>query len=280
MQIKWIWKFVFISILHLVVSILAGAINWNWQTVIVSAVSAICIWVAYFKIVRKIAIAGLVVVPFFLLYVVLSIGVKNPLNYPVWFCGIAVSLLAIWVLKLRPKPAYTLGMLAFICLLEYFIIYPNYFSYHTMKHDLDKYDLSHSKIVDVNESEVGKNNFKGRVVLFDVWHSACYWCIKEFPELQKLYNYYKSDSSVKIVSLNFPIGRDNGIRPTKFTANYSFEKMFFQSEAEYEKFSDEPVPLILIMDKNFICRYAGQLNTDWNIFIGNAKRIINKLKNE
>lgn len=280
MQIKWIWKLVFLGILHLVVSIFAGAIGWNWQTVIVSAVSAICIWIAYYKIVKKIAIAGLVVVPFFLLYVALSISVKNPLNYPVWFCGIAVSLLAIWLLKLRVRSVYGLTILAFVCFFEYLIVYPNYFSYHTMKHDTEKYDLSGSKIVHADENEVALSDLKGKVVLFDIWHSACYWCIKEFPELQKLYDYYKSDSSVKIVSLNFPIRKDNGIRPTKFTANYSFEKMFFLSEMEYEKFSDEPVPLILIMDKNFKCQYAGQLNTGWNLFIGNAKRIINKLKNE
>jgi hypothetical protein len=121
---------------------------------------------------------------------------------------------------------------------------------------------------------------KGKVLVFDIWHSACYLCIKKFPEVQALYDDFKGDSSVRIISLNLPLEKDKGKRPTKFSDSYTFEKMYFLDENEYAKFSDYEVPLFLIIDKNGQCRFAGQLNSGWNIFIGNARRIINKLKNE
>ena len=121
---------------------------------------------------------------------------------------------------------------------------------------------------------------RGKVLLFDIWHSACYPCIKKFPEVQALYDEYKDDTLVKIISLNLPLERDSGVRPTRFTDPYSFSKMYFLNQEEYEKFSIQNVPLVLILDKNMKCRYAGQLNSGWNIFIGNARRIINRLKNE
>jgi thiol-disulfide isomerase/thioredoxin len=163
---------------------------------------------------------------------------------------------------------------------EYFYVWPNTFSYSTIEPNPGRYILSDSKIVDANNNEINLEKLKGKVILFDIWHSACLPCIKQFPEIESLYNHYRSDTSVRIISLNFPLGKDKGIKPTRFTDSYSFEKMYFFNEKEYEKFSIEQVPLILIMDKNMKCRFAGNLNQGWNIFIGNVKKIINKLKKE
>jgi hypothetical protein len=74
--------------------------------------------------------------------------------------------------------------------------------------------------------------------------------------------------------------KDANKRPTRFTDPYSFEKMYFLNEKEHRKFSNEEVPLVLILDKKGVCRYAGSLNTGWNIFIGNARTIIRQLKKE
>jgi hypothetical protein len=38
------------------------------------------------------------------------------------------------------------------------------------------------------------------------------------------------------------------------------------------------VPITIILDKNLRCVYAGSFNFGWNIFYGNAKRIINRLR--
>ena len=270
---------VLIGIVHLIACIFSGAIGWDMQTAITSIMSVAAIIYCYKKLNAGI-ISFLPVLPFFLLYIPLSIDSANPLNYPVWVCGIIVSVLGFLSLYYKIRTAVIIPFFLLLSLTEYFYVYPNYFSFKTAELNPGKYNFSNSKIVDINNAEINFEKLKGKVLLFDIWHSACLPCIEQFPEIERLYEYYKSDSSVKIISLNFPLKKDKGVRPTKFTDPYSFEKMYFFDEKEYEKFSMIPVPLILIMDKNMKCRYAGTLNLEWNIFIGNAKRIISKLKKE
>ncbi len=280
MKQKQIWLLVLISLVHFIICIFAGALGWNWQNAIVSIVSAASMYFVYDKVVKKLWIAVLVILPFFLLYIPLSIQSKNYLNYPVWVCGIIVSVITLFLIRFKARLIIFSILLVLLAFLEYFFIYPNYFSYHTSRWDTEKYNLENIMLVDGNNNKIPIEELKGKVVLFDAWHSACYWCIKEFPELQKLYDQYKADSSVKIVSLNYPLKSDKGIKPTQINDKYSFEKMYFLREGEYEDMVGDGVPLVFVMDKNYKCRYAGYLNTDWNIFIGNAKRIINRLKNE
>ena len=50
------------------------------------------------------------------------------------------------------------------------------------------------------------------------------------------------------------------------------------NKEEFEKFSKEQFPIYLVIDKNLKCRYAGDLNIGWNIFVKNVRHIINDLK--
>jgi thiol-disulfide isomerase/thioredoxin len=221
----------------------------------------------------------LCVIPFYLLYIPVSLLSHNILNYPAWMCSLFVSLLTLLLLALRIRGRFIIPVLLLMGGFIYFVFYPNWFSYFTMKKP-EQFTLLQSKLVDINNREITTADLKGKVILFDLWHSACYSCIKEFPQLQALYDEYKGDSSVKIISLNIPLDQDNGIRPTRYSNQYSFEKLYFKDEKEYQRFYERPVPLVLILDKNMNCRYAGQLNTDWNVYVGNAKTIINQLKSE
>jgi thiol-disulfide isomerase/thioredoxin len=222
----------------------------------------------------------LTVLPFFALYTFLSIRIGNVYNFPVWIVGVIMSVVTYLLLitKVNVKKIVSLGLV--ISVIQYLFFYPNYFAYFSIKENPSRYSLLKSTLVDNNEFVKPINNYKGKVVLLDIWHSACLPCIKQFPEIQKLYDKYKSDTSVKIISLNFPLSKDKGIRPEYLTKNYSFEKLYFKDEKEYQKVPFEQVPLIVILDKNLNCRYAGDLNTKWNVFVGNINTTINKLKNE
>jgi thiol-disulfide isomerase/thioredoxin len=270
----------FLGLFHLIICVLSGALGWDIQTVVVSFMSFISLYFACKNISNSFFLLIVIITPFFLLYSISSIKVGNPLNYPVWICGIAVSIISILLLKFSVKREIVFLVILIILLTEYTFIYPNAFTYLTKKPIPSKHNLLNAKIVDINNKEVKLNKFENKVVLLDIWHSACYPCIEQFPKLQSLYNEFKADTSVQIISLNIPLKKDAGKKPDRVTINYSFEKLYFFNEEEYEKFSDKVVPLILIIDKNMNCRYAGDLNLGWNIFIGNAKRIIKKLKEE
>ena len=269
-----------ISTLHFIICSFSGIFGWPIQMIIVPAISCAVIFIAYFIISKNLFICLLLIAPFYIVYTSSSIYLSSFQTYPIWGFGFLLSLLTYLLLKNRIRYVILIPLLVFLIVLGWIIIWPNTFSYLNQEEKIDRYNLINSKIVDENEKEVDISKLQGKVVLFDIWHSACIPCIKQFPEIQKLHEYYYNDTTVLIVSLNFPLEKDHNIRPFGMTSQYSFTKMYFLNEAEYQKFSVKQVPLILIMDKNQKCRYAGELNTSWNIFFGNAKKIINKLKNE
>lgn len=277
MNKRKILELVLLSTGHLIACIFAGAFGWDVQTVAVSLFSIIAIFYSHKRLDIKSGFMLIPVIPFFVLYTILSLEVANPLNYPVWICGLAVSFFTCLLLMKQASLFKTSVILFFFLLAEYFFIYPNAFSYLTMDNNPKKFYLGNSRLVNLEGEEIPMENLKGKTILFDIWHSACLPCIKQFPEIQKLHDEYKDDPNIRIVSLNFPLKNENRTRASKLTEPYTFEKMYFSDIADYEKFSTQAVPLILIMDKNMECRFAGGLNTEWNIFLGNAKRIINKL---
>ncbi len=266
---------------HLLLCIFSGALGWDKQTIIVPVVSILSIVLACKGIKLSPLVSLAIVAPFFLVYLGVALNVDiDYATYPIWIFGLLASFLTFLFLKYKVKPVFSISSLVLLVLFDGLIAWPNTFTYLTTEDNPSKRNLLTSKIVDINNNEILMEDLKGKVLLFDIWHSACYPCIKKFPEVQALYEEYKSDSSVQIISLNLPLEKDRGVRPARFTDPYSFSKMYFLNEEEYKKFSIQNVPLVLILDKNMKCRYAGQLNSGWNIFIGNARRIINRLKNE
>lgn len=278
---KWnlIWKYVGLTVLHWLICVFAGIFGWDMQTAIVSVTSAALIIYCNRKMKTPLWGALIMVSIFYIMYVIGSYYSDNPLNYPVWMGGIAAVLLTSLLLYIKVQLRITIPVSLVLALLEYFIFYPNWFSYFTQKPP-EQFRVFNSKLVDINNKEITAADFKGKVVLLDIWHSACYYCIEDFPELQALYNEYKDDSTVKIFSLNIPLERDSSIRPSKYTDPYTFGKLYFQDQQEYQRFADRAVPLVLILDKQLRTRYAGELQTGWNVYVGNAKKIINELKKE
>jgi hypothetical protein len=268
-----------ISVADLILCLLSGAIGWQNQMIIASASTLLTIFIAY-KISHRRLVALLCAIPFVLFYTILSLSVANRLNYPVWILSTITFLLAIFSVRYLVSRPFGFTFFLLFFLLAYFLFYPNYFVYETTKSNLAQYDPARAVILDGKGEPIGPDFYKNKIVLYDIWHSACLPCIQQFPEVQKLKDYFRNDSSVRIVTLNIPLERDNQALIQSLTHKYTFDKFSFKDTSEYHKLSIELVPLVLIMDKNGKCKYAGQLRTEWNIFVGNAKRIIKHLRNE
>ncbi len=50
--------------------------------------------------------------------------------------------------------------------------------------------------------EVSLTSLKGKVVAINFWGIWCGWCVKEMPEFQNLYEHYKDDPDVAILTIN------------------------------------------------------------------------------
>lgn len=267
-------------ILHTGINLLAGALGWYNQLLVVTSTGATAIWITHSKLSRDWRLSTFVVLPFYLIYVPASIYLRSYPTYPIWIFGIIVCCCTYLLLQFQAKRIMTLTLLLFLIAIGRLIVMPNNFSFIDQERDLEQYSLSGVKIVDNKEQQVSLSKLKDKVVLLDIWHSSCGICIRKFPELQELHDYYRNDTNVIIWCLNKPLAKDNGTRPEKWVRPYSFQSLYFADEKEADKLHVGSVPLVLIFDKKHQCRYAGTLNMGWNIFIGNAKTIINRLKNE
>jgi len=89
-----------------------------------------------------------------------------------------------------------------------------------------------------------KENAKGNVLLLNFWASWCKPCVKEFPELVKLYNDYK-DKGFRLVFVSLDDLPDIEKKVVPFLKNQGVDFTTY-----YNKF-DKPEELIDYVDKNW-----------------------------
>ena len=89
-----------------------------------------------------------------------------------------------------------------------------------------------------------KENAKGNVLLLNFWASWCKPCVKEFPELVKLYNDYK-DKGFRLVFISLDDLPDIEKKVVPFLKNQGVDFTTY-----YNKF-DKPEELIDYVDKNW-----------------------------
>ena len=268
-------------LIHAIVCILAGALNWFNQFMIVPIAGAITISIVYSQWTKRWYWLVLAIIPFYLVYVAPDIIFGAPQTYPIWIIGLLCCTLTILLLRIQYRSVSVVGIVAVIAILGRFFFMPSYFAFLDTEKNPEKYRLENVSIKDSVNKNVSFNEQRGKIILVDIWNSACGICIEKFPELQKLYDKYKADSNIRVFALDIPVDRPGDRELVqKQAAPYSFPKLFFTDRNEADKLYINGVPLVLIFDRNMKCRYAGGLNTGMNIFIGNAETIIENLKQE
>lgn len=136
------------------------------------------------------------------------------------------------------------------------------------------------EIIDSDNNAFSLENNKGKVLVFDLWSSSCGICFKEFPEFQELYKTYKDDPKVELIALNLPLKRDSTINVRKMIENYNFKKLYSQNLKSWDILDNNSVPKIIMLDKNGIIRFKGNINTNKLIVYNNFHYLIEKYKNE
>jgi thiol-disulfide isomerase/thioredoxin len=96
----------------------------------------------------------------------------------------------------------------------------------------------------VNEIQQLKDSKKGKVLLINFWATWCKPCVKEFPDLVKLYNNYK-DKGFEIVFVSVDVPEDIEPKVIPFLRKQGVDFLTY-----YNKF-DRPEDLINYIDKNW-----------------------------
>lgn len=223
----------------------------------------------------------LVLLPFYAIYVPASVYFKSFHTYPTWIFGILISIAHYILLRKRTSIQFYFAFSVIITLLTLSLFLPNYYSYIDAQKNPEYYSLDKVDIKDSAGKVIPISEFKGKVVLLDIWNTACIPCIENFPKLERLYHQVGIDSNVVIGTLNIPIERENDMAlANNYTHKYTFRKFYLKDMEAANSFGIKTVPLVLIFDKGLRCRFAGSLNYGTEVFIGNSEKIINNLKSE
>lgn len=131
-----------------------------------------------------------------------------------------------------------------------------------MQAELEKLDGTKFKLAD----------YKGKVILVNLWATWCGPCIKEMPELVKLQDEHR-DKGFEIIGLNLD-EEDDVVKIEKFKKaqglNYELamgEHKLFGEFLKVSKF--DAIPQSILIDRE------GRLN---GVFVGGSTKILEKLK--
>jgi thiol-disulfide isomerase/thioredoxin len=109
---------------------------------------------------------------------------------------------------------------------------------------INSYSQDIKPLQSIPELDAIKENAKGNVLLVNFWASWCKPCVKEFPELVKLYNDYKDKGfQLVFISLDDAQDIDKTVKPFLIKQGVDFTSY-------YNKF-DKPEQLIDYVDKNW-----------------------------
>lgn len=109
----------------------------------------------------------------------------------------------------------------------------------------------------LKDLEALKESNKGKVILVNFWATWCVPCVKEFPEIVKLYkDYKKKDFKVIFISVDLPEEIDSKVKPFLRKKNVDFVSYYsnFDDVGElinsFDKKWGGDIPATYIFNKN------------------------------
>ena len=108
----------------------------------------------------------------------------------------------------------------------------------------DKKEDQHDKIIKLED-------YKGKVVFLNFWATWCPPCRGELPNIQKLYEKYRSDKHVAILTIVYPGGQEKGKSDLKefISDNALTVPVLFDDGFIYSTFGIGSMPTTFMLDK-------------------------------
>ena len=117
-------------------------------------------------------------------------------------------------------------------------------------------------LTDLDGKKVSLKDLKGKNVYINFWATWCPWCIKELPDIEKVYQEYKDKD---LVVLAVDIGEDKATVKNFITRNsYNFKVLLDtdQSVAQAYGISSIPVSIFIDKDGNIASKRVGALSEE------------------
>lgn len=90
------------------------------------------------------------------------------------------------------------------------------------------------------------NSLKGKVAIINIWAAWCAPCVREMPELQKLYDKYRKTSDVSVITINADEDLET-IKNFMIAGKYNFPVLL--SDDYFSEISSDSLPTTFFIDK-------------------------------
>ncbi|MDQ3799511.1 MAG: TlpA family protein disulfide reductase [Acidobacteriota bacterium] len=108
---------------------------------------------------------------------------------------------------------------------------------------------------------ITEQDFNGKIVLLDFWHTRCGYCFVKFPQLERAYQTYGNDPSVMILAVNKPIEDDKPNQAFEMIREegHSFPVVITKDAEMSEKFGVFRFPAAFVINQTGTIVYRGDI---------------------
>lgn len=259
-------------------------INWPMQFVITGSLYAMA---GYFITISdgqadfRIRNGLILCIPYLLLYGYGVVWINNPITYPILLIAFVNAILGIWIGFKWHRTKTAITSLLFLLLItgtgylgmKNWIVYVRNPSPHVMEFPPEVI------FSDEQGNPLALKDLKGKTIVLDFWSTTCAPCVKKFPVLDAISKKYRQDTSIIIASVYLPTPGDTPERIRNFGSiqNYSFTRLYSRELRMWKQFRVPFLPYLVVIDRDHRIRYRGSFHTEWNYFIINANRVIDRV---
>ena len=142
-----------------------------------------------------------------------------------------------------------MGLFPLILTLGLSSIWNNNIIYGSASGEVQNIKVPDFSIIDNSGSVINNESIHGKIVLMDFWFISCRPCWVKFPELQRIYNQYKSNDQIAIYAVNRPMKKDkpNQLYKSIENKNYTFP-VVKGTEELMAAFEIDYYPTVIIVD--------------------------------
>jgi cytochrome c biogenesis protein CcmG/thiol:disulfide interchange protein DsbE len=116
---------------------------------------------------------------------------------------------------------------------------------------------------DLDGNTVSLADYRGRLVLLNIWATWCKPCVDEMPSIEKLYNKFK-DQDFEILAVSIDTKGEKAVGPFMKFHNLSFKVLLDKGGTIQNAYRTTGVPESFIIDKNGVIIEKVIGSRDWS----------------